>query len=33
MCIKNLSYSTDNYLQYNVKIKETGQKIHMSYIS
>ena len=32
MCIKDLSYITETYLQSNVKIK-TGQKIHMSSIS
>ena len=29
MCIKNLCYSTDTYLQYNVQRVKTGQKIHV----
>ena len=33
MCIKNLSYSTETYLQYNVQGGGTGQEIHMSSIS
>ena len=33
MCIKNLSYSTETYLRYNVQREKTGRKIHVSYIS
>ena len=30
MCIKKSSYSTENYLQYNVKREKTGRNIHVS---
>ena len=29
MFIRDLSYSNDTYLQYNVQRKKSGQKIHM----